>query len=62
MIKLLIIEDEQPAAKRLWKLVNELEPDAILLNTLHSVNGSIEWLQQNPAPDLIFSDIQLSDG
>lgn len=62
MIKLLIIEDEQPAAKRLWKLINELEPDATLLNTLHSVEGSIEWLQQNPAPDLIFSDIQLSDG
>lgn len=62
MLKILIIEDEQPAAKRLWKLIAELEPDAILLDTIHSVEGSLEWLQQNPTPDMIFSDIQLSDG
>jgi DNA-binding LytR/AlgR family response regulator len=62
MLKILIIEDEVPAAKRLWKLVKELEPDAILLSSQESVEGSIEWLKQNPAPDLIISDIQLSDG
>ncbi len=62
MLKILIIEDEEPAAKRLWKLIAALEPEAVLLQTLHSVEGATTWLQQNPAPDLIFSDIQLSDG
>jgi two-component system, LytTR family, response regulator LytT len=62
MLKILIIEDEEPAAKRLWKLIKELEAGAELLDTLHSVEGAVLWLQQNPAPDLIFSDIQLSDG
>jgi DNA-binding LytR/AlgR family response regulator len=62
MLNVLIIEDEEPAAKRLWKLIKELEPDAILLHTLHSVEGATAWLKLNPAPDVIFSDIQLSDG
>ena len=61
-MKILIIEDEEPAAKRLWKLIVEMQPDAQLLDSMHSVEGAIQWLQQNNAPDLIFSDIQLSDG
>src|SRR4051812_28291465 len=60
MLKILIIEDEEPAAKRLWKLIKEAEPSAELLNTCDSVTACIEWLSHN-SPDLIFSDIQLSD-
>jgi two-component system, LytTR family, response regulator LytT len=62
MIKILIIEDEEPAANRLKKMVTELEPDANVLENIVSVSSGISWLQQNPSPDLIFSDIQLSDG
>jgi DNA-binding LytR/AlgR family response regulator len=62
MIKILLIEDEEPAARRLWKLLKEAEPTAELLESLHSVKGAIEWLGSNPSPDLIVSDIQLSDG
>ncbi len=58
----LIIEDEQPAAKRLWKLIQEIEPKATLCAVLESVTETIEWLSVNKTPDLIFSDIQLSDG
>jgi len=60
--KILLIEDEEPAAKRLWKLVKEILPDAKLLHQPHSVASSIAWLQEHPMPDLIISDIQLSDG
>src|SRR5687768_14534104 len=62
MINILIIEDEEPAARRLWKLIQEIDPGAVLCDSLHSVKDAVQWLQTNPAPDLIISDIQLSDG
>jgi len=62
MLKILIIEDEQPAAKRLYKMISEIEPGAELLDSIDSISGAIKWFSENPAPDLIFSDIQLSDG
>lgn len=62
MINILIIEDEEPAANRLKKMVMEIEPEANVLENIVSVSSSIAWLEKNPAPDLIFSDIQLSDG
>ncbi len=62
MLKVLIIEDEEPASKRLFKMLEEIEPDAQLLDTIVSVSTAVKWLNENPAPDLILSDIQLSDG
>ena len=62
MINILIIEDEEPAANRLKKMVLEIEPEANILENIVSVNSALTWLKNNPAPDLIFSDIQLSDG
>lgn len=62
MFRVLIIEDEEPAARRLFKLIKEIEPAADLLDSLESVSSAIDWLRNNPHPDLIFSDIQLADG
>lgn len=60
MIRALIIEDEKPAARRLNRM---LETIGLPVTTmLHSVNESVEYLMNNPAPNLIFLDIQLSDG
>lgn len=61
-MKILIIEDEAPASRRLKKLLSELEPTAEIEGGLESVEASVKWLKNNPAPDLIFMDIQLSDG
>lgn len=61
-MKILMIEDEPLVAISLTKIVQELEPGAELYGPLASVKESKEWLKQNPAPDLILSDIQLSDG
>lgn len=61
-MNILIIEDEEPSAKRLKKMVMELAPGAIIPENIVSVASGIEWFKQNPQPDLIFSDIQLSDG
>ncbi len=59
---ILIIEDEPLVAISLSKLVKELEPDVNLYGPLASVKESKEWLASQPLPDLILSDIQLSDG
>jgi two-component system, LytTR family, response regulator LytT len=62
MINILILEDEEPAAKRLLKMVKELEPDITCLDSIVSVSTACKWFRENESPDLIFSDIQLSDG
>ncbi|RDY61182.1 LytR/AlgR family response regulator transcription factor [Flagellimonas nanhaiensis] len=59
-MNVIIIEDEKPAARRLNRLLSELNVKVSTM--LHSVDESIEWFQNNPHPDLIFLDIQLSDG
>ncbi|WP_109852176.1 LytTR family DNA-binding domain-containing protein [Aquimarina sp. AU58] len=59
-MNIIIIEDEKPAARRLNRMLGELN---IKVHTmLHSVRESIEWFSTNEHPDLIFLDIQLSDG
>lgn len=58
----LIIEDEFPAAERLKALLQKVAPQLEILAVLESVAKATDWLRQNPAPDLILSDIQLSDG
>jgi len=59
-MKVIIVEDEKPSARRLKRMLETLglAPDVML----HSVEESLEWFQKNEHPDLIFLDIQLSDG
>lgn len=59
-MNVLIIEDEKPAARRLNRMLAQL---GVEVNTmLHSVEEALNWFQVNTHPDLIFLDIQLSDG
>ena len=59
-MNVLIIEDEKPAARRLSRLLEQLGVQVSTM--LHSVEESVDWFQKNEHPDLIFLDIQLSDG
>jgi len=59
-MKTIIVEDEKPSARRLQRMLTELGIDANTM--LHSVEEAIAWFQTNDHPDLIFLDIQLSDG
>ena len=59
-MKALIIEDEKPAARRLSRMLNELQIEPLTM--LHSVEEAVNWFSNNEHPDLIFLDIQLSDG
>ena len=56
----IIIEDEKPAARLLQRKLEKLNIEVGVM--LHSVEESIEWFSKNEHPDLIFLDIQLSDG
>ncbi|PIF71670.1 LytTR family DNA-binding domain-containing protein [Flavobacterium sp. 2] len=56
----LIIEDEKPAARLLQRKLEKL--DITVKTMLHSVEESLHWFTNNEHPDLIFLDIQLSDG
>ncbi len=59
-MNIIIIEDEKPAARLLQRKVEKLGFQVNQM--LHSVEDSIVWFQNNAQPDLIFLDIQLSDG
>jgi two-component system response regulator LytT len=59
-MNIIIIEDEKPAARLLQRKVAQLGFKISAL--LHSVEESIAWFSENEHPDLIFLDIQLSDG
>lgn len=61
-MQVLIIEDEPLVAKDLLKTVGRAAPDAEVVASLTSVSEANKWFDQHPAPDLILSDIQLSDG
>ncbi len=58
----IIIEDEKPAAEKLLKAIEQTDPSLQVAAILDSVQSSVQWLQQHPAPDLVFMDIELGDG
>jgi len=60
-MKVIIIEDEKPAARRLNRMLSEFK-NLEVVGMLHSVAESIDWFLNNNHPDLILLDIQLSDG
>jgi DNA-binding LytR/AlgR family response regulator len=61
-MKVIIIEDEKPAVEKLRKALLKCEPPLVPEVILNSVHTAIDWLGHNPKPDLIFMDIELSDG
>lgn len=58
----LIIEDEAPAARRLEKMLQAIDPNLEILGVLDSVESALTWFDTNAAPDLLLLDVQLSDG
>ena len=64
---ILLIEDEPLIARQLQKMVRQLEPGALLDGPLASVKAICEYFStrqesDQPSPDLVIADIQLSDG
>ena len=61
-MKILIVEDEELAVKKLVKTLNGVESSAEIIGITDSIKSTVEWLQENPQPDLILMDIELADG
>jgi len=62
MIRTLIVEDEEPAAARLEKLLKAADPGIQVLDVIDSVESALRWFENNDSPDLLMLDIQLADG
>ncbi|MGH1518660.1 LytR/AlgR family response regulator transcription factor [Chryseobacterium sp. JK1] len=60
--KILIIEDEKPNADRLKRLLLKLRPNAEVVAVEDSIISSVQWLENNAAPDMIMMDVRLADG
>ncbi len=61
-MKVLIIEDELPAARQLTKLLTQADAHITVIEVIDSVEASIKWLNTFPTPDAVFMDIQIADG
>jgi two-component system response regulator LytT len=61
-MKILIVEDEEMAMKKLQKTLLSVEHTADIVGMAGSIQEAVEWLETHQAPDLILMDIQLADG
>jgi two-component system LytT family response regulator len=61
-MNVLIIEDEKAASGRLVAMLNAADPSIAILAVIDSIEDSVTWLMSHDEPDVIFADIQLSDG
>lgn len=61
-MNILIIENEKPAADKLNILLKKTDESIKVSAIMETVEESVNWLQNNPSPDLILADIQLDDG
>ena len=61
-MRVIIVEDEPLAAAQLAALIAALRPEAKIEGVCDTVKSAVEWIDQNPAPDLAFFDVQLGDG
>ena len=61
-MRVVIVEDEIPAAAKLKKMLEQVAAEIEVEQVLSSVKDAFTWFHTHPTPDLIFMDIQLSDG
>ncbi|MET0391855.1 MAG: LytTR family DNA-binding domain-containing protein [Chitinophagaceae bacterium] len=61
-MKILIVEDEDLAVRKIQKTLASVDEQAEVAGITDSIKSTVEWLQQNPQPDLILMDIELADG
>jgi len=61
-MNVLLVEDEELAVRKLRKLISDVDPTMTVTGITGSIDDTVAWLKTNPAPDLIFMDIELSDG
>lgn len=61
-MRALIVEDEAMARAQLVKLITNNFADIEVVGQSDSICGTVQYLSSNPHPDIIFMDVELSDG
>lgn len=61
-MKILILEDEQRNAKRLIRLLNDIDRTYAIEGPLAGIKETIDFFQSGKTADLILADIRLADG
>lgn len=61
-MRVLIVEDETVAYENLVDIIAEIDPSIEIAGNTEGISQTVQWLQKNQSPDLIFMDIHLSDG
>lgn len=61
-MNIFIVEDEDLAIKKLKKTLHSVDESATVVGEADSIKSSVQWLENNPTPDLILMDIELADG
>ncbi len=61
-MRVLIVEDERPAAERLRKALSEYDERVEIAAHVQTVADTVRWFDSHPAPDLLFLDVRLTDG
>jgi DNA-binding LytR/AlgR family response regulator len=61
-MNILIVENEKPAAERIIRMLGKIDRTITIAGIPETVEGTVNWFQTNPRPDLILMDIQLDDG
>ncbi|MCK4880459.1 MAG: response regulator transcription factor [Bacteroidales bacterium] len=61
-MRVIILEDETRAVNHLKRLIQLVAPEMEVAAVFDTVRESVEYLAQEPAVELIFSDVQLADG
>lgn len=61
-MKVFIVEDENLAAKRLQKMLKDIDPSVQVQGVADSIKSATAWFEKNAGVDLAFFDIELADG
>jgi DNA-binding LytR/AlgR family response regulator len=61
-MKIVIVEDEKIAAEQLKLFIQSYAPSLEVVQIIDSCKGFRKWLQKKEEVDLIFCDIELTDG
>lgn len=61
-MKILLVEDEVAAARRLQKQVSHIVKGAEIIDVLDSIESTVRWFNKHEQPELVFMDIHLADG
>jgi len=61
-MKVVIIEDEKPAAEKLQKSLQKIDQSIEVIAVLNSIKESLQWMRENEQPELFLMDISLTDG